>query len=155
MRHPVLIVANLGRLDPGGCRVGRRTGGSRHASGGPRRGYLVWGADSEGGGPYVYPHPADPRRITGFEAELADLLAGRPWACGSILSGPLAGPARAVGTGQIDIVLNGYELTPARAGQMLHTRPYYIYQLVLLGRPGDPQLRSWDDVRRHAPRARS
>jgi polar amino acid transport system substrate-binding protein len=27
-----------------------------------RRGVLVWGADAEGGGPYVYPDPADPRK---------------------------------------------------------------------------------------------
>ena len=51
-----------------------------------------------------------------------------------------------LGTGQIDVVLNGYELTPARAGQMEHTRPYYIYQLVLLGRRDNPRLKSWDDL---------
>src|SRR5438046_535325 len=39
------------------------------------RGTLVWGGDSEGGGPYVYPDPLDPRRMTGFEVELAEMLA--------------------------------------------------------------------------------
>jgi hypothetical protein len=28
-----------------------------------------WAADQEGGGPHVFPDPADPRRLTGFEVE--------------------------------------------------------------------------------------
>ena len=39
------------------------------------RGELVWAADQEGGGPHVFPDPADPRRLTGFEVDLAALLA--------------------------------------------------------------------------------
>jgi polar amino acid transport system substrate-binding protein len=39
------------------------------------RGELIWAADQEGGGPHVFPDPADPRRLTGFEVELAALLA--------------------------------------------------------------------------------
>src|SRR3954447_12257758 len=39
-------------------------------------GRLRFGADKEGGGPYVYPDPADPRAVTGFEVELMDLVAG-------------------------------------------------------------------------------
>ena len=35
------------------------------------RGYFTWGADEEGGGPYVFPDPADPTRRTGFEVDLA------------------------------------------------------------------------------------
>ena len=39
------------------------------------RGDLVWAADQEGGGPHVFPDPADPRRLTGFEVDLAALVA--------------------------------------------------------------------------------
>ena len=31
-----------------------------------RRGALIWGADEEGGGPYVYPQAKDPTKIEGF-----------------------------------------------------------------------------------------
>ncbi len=151
MRHPVWIW----RILVGSILVGAAPGNAPAAvdtlSAVRARGYLVWGADSEGGGPYVYPHPADPRRVTGFEAELADLLAGALGVQAQFFQGPWQDLPALLRTGQIDIVLNGYELTPARAGQMLHTRPYYIYQLVLLGRRGNPQLRSWDDVRRTRP----
>src|SRR5262245_21354325 len=40
-----------------------------------RRGELIWGADQEGGGPYVYPDETDTDRVTGFEVDLADALA--------------------------------------------------------------------------------
>jgi polar amino acid transport system substrate-binding protein len=42
-----------------------------------QRGEIVWGADAEGGGPHVFPSADDPRRMQGFEVELADLLAER------------------------------------------------------------------------------
>jgi len=111
-----------------------------------RRGQLLWGADSEGGGPYVYPNPADPRQMTGFEAELAGLLAADLGVQARFVQGPWQNLPALLGTGQIDVVLNGYELTPARAGRMEHTRPYYIYQLALLGRRDNPRLTSWKDL---------
>jgi His/Glu/Gln/Arg/opine family amino acid ABC transporter permease subunit len=111
------------------------------------RGRLIWGADSEGGGPYVYPDPNDPRHMIGFEAELADLLAGEIGVKAQFFQGPWQNLPALLGTGRIDVVLNGYELTPARAGKMAHTRPYYVYQLVLLGRPDNPRLKNWDDLR--------
>ena len=41
------------------------------------RGVLLWGADAEGGAPYVYPDPQKPEQLTGFEYELADALAAK------------------------------------------------------------------------------
>ncbi len=40
-----------------------------------QRGTLIWGADQEGGGPFVYPDPNDPTQRIGFEVELAELIA--------------------------------------------------------------------------------
>ena len=42
-----------------------------------QRGELLWGADAEGGAPFVFPDPQKPERLIGFEAELADALAAR------------------------------------------------------------------------------
>src|SRR4051812_18023780 len=39
-------------------------------------GQLVYGSDSEGGGPYIFPDPQNPRQVTGFEVELINRLAG-------------------------------------------------------------------------------
>src|SRR5688572_3020449 len=96
------------------------------------RGELIWGADREGGGPYVYPDPDDPQRSVGFEVELAELLARELGVRPRFFQGNWDNLPAVLGTGQIDIVMNGYELTPARAGLMLPTHPYYIYEMVLL-----------------------
>jgi polar amino acid transport system substrate-binding protein len=42
-----------------------------------QRGVLLWGADAEGGAPYVFPDPRRPERLTGFEYDLAGALAAR------------------------------------------------------------------------------
>jgi polar amino acid transport system substrate-binding protein len=115
-----------------------------------KRGTLIWGADAEGGGPYVYPDPADPRSMIGFEAELADALAAELGVKARFFQGPWHNLPALLGTTQIDVILNGYELTPARAARMDHTRPYYIYELVLLGRRNNLRLASWDDLK-HIP----
>jgi len=114
------------------------------------RGVLVWGADAEGGGPYVFPNPDDPQRMSGFEVELAELLAQQLGVKERFFQGPWQNLPALLNTRQIDVVLNGYELTPSRASDMLHTRPYYIYELVLLGRRDNPRLTSWDDLKRAA-----
>ena len=50
-----------------------------------------------------------------------------------------------LGRGEVDLVLNGYELTEARARDYLATRPYYVYQLALMARRDGP-IRSWADL---------
>jgi polar amino acid transport system substrate-binding protein len=41
------------------------------------RGELRWGADAEGGAPYVYPDPEKPEQLAGFEFDLADAIAAK------------------------------------------------------------------------------
>ncbi len=61
-----------------------------------------------------------------------------------------------VRAGKVDIVLNGYEWTPARVEAMEATLPYYVYGLQLLGRKSDPSLAGWRDLepRREGDRRR-
>ena len=42
-----------------------------------QRGVLLWGADAEGGAPYVYPDPQKPEQLIGFECELAEAVAAK------------------------------------------------------------------------------
>jgi polar amino acid transport system substrate-binding protein len=111
-----------------------------------KRGELIWGADGEGGGPYVFSDPADPRRVTGFEVDLADALARELGVKARFSQGPWDNLPAMLNTGAVDIVLNGYELTPARAGRMANTYPYYIYELVLLVRRDNRHLHDWADL---------
>lgn len=78
-----------------------------------RRGELVWAADQEGGGPHVFPDPADPRRLTGFEVDFAELIAAELGVKARFQQGqwdrlPLLLDQTA------DCVINGIEFTPER-----------------------------------------
>jgi polar amino acid transport system substrate-binding protein len=115
------------------------------------RGEIVWGGDQEGGGPYVYPREDDPSQVTGFEVEVAARLAEYLKVKPRFFQGPWDKMPELVRTGKVDVVLNGYEWTPARAEVMEATLPYYVYGLQLLVRRDDSTLTSWGDLSR--PRA--
>ncbi|MBL8814694.1 MAG: ABC transporter permease subunit [Planctomyces sp.] len=110
------------------------------------RGVLRWGADQEGGGPFVYPADDDPGRLIGFEVELAELIAAEIGVKAEFCQGQWDKLPDLVDRGDIDVVLNGYEWTSARADRYGVSIPYYIYELQLLVRSSDPTLQSWDDL---------
>jgi len=110
------------------------------------RGTLVWGADQEGGGPFIYPDPDDPSERIGFEVELAELVAEHLGVKPEFSQGQWDKLPDLLDRGDIDLVLNGYEWTTNRAARYGLSIPYYIYELQLLGRAADPGLTSWDDL---------
>ncbi|MFM8221219.1 MAG: substrate-binding periplasmic protein, partial [Planctomycetaceae bacterium] len=108
---------------------------------------LVWGGDREGGAPFIFAHPDDDTRLTGFEVDLAGRLAellGRPgdrfqqcqW--DQVLM--------VLSRGDVEIALNGYEYTPRRAAEYRTSLPYYIYQLSLATRRADATLTDWESL---------
>jgi polar amino acid transport system substrate-binding protein len=111
-----------------------------------RRGTLIWGADQEGGGPFVFPTPDDPTRLAGFEVDLAELIAEHLGVKAQFYQGQWDTLPELLARGDVDCVLNGYEWSPARAAVYGTSIPYYIYELQLLGRIGDQSLQSWSDV---------
>jgi polar amino acid transport system substrate-binding protein len=111
-----------------------------------QRGTLIWGADQEGGGPFVYPDPNNPERLIGFEVELADLIAEHLGVKAEFSQGQWDKLPDLLDRGDIDIVLNGYEWTSNRAARYGVSIPYYIFELQLLGRSTDNSLKSWDDL---------
>ncbi len=111
-----------------------------------RRGTLRWGADQEGGGPYVYPRQDDADRVTGFEVELADRLAASLGVKAEFVQGQWDELPDMLRTGRIDVILNGYEVTPARQSVMNASIPYYVYRLQLLARKGDAVHTTWESL---------
>ncbi|HVV74232.1 MAG TPA: transporter substrate-binding domain-containing protein, partial [Verrucomicrobiae bacterium] len=90
-------------------------------------GVLRWGADAEGGAPYVYPDPQNPARLIGFELELAEALAAKLGVKAVMVQNQWDQLIPALDRGNFDIILNGLELTPENQQRIAMTRPYYVY----------------------------
>lgn len=114
-------------------------------------GKIVWGADQEGGGPYIYPREDDPSVVTGFEVDLAAKLAEYLGAKDEFSQGQWDTLLDLAGADKVQIVLNGYEWTPERADAYEASIPYYVYALQLMARTDDATITSWEDLRKPRP----
>ena len=92
-----------------------------------KNGVLKWGADAEGGAPFVFPDPQKPERLIGFEAELADALAARLGVKAEMVQNQWDQLTPALLRGNFDLILNGLELTPENQQRIVLTRPYFVY----------------------------
>jgi polar amino acid transport system substrate-binding protein len=92
-----------------------------------RRGVLRWGADAEGGAPYVYPDAAKPEQMVGFEYELAEALAAKLGVNAELVQNQWDQLVPALERGNFDIILNGLELTPENQRRIAMSRPYFVY----------------------------
>ena len=96
---------------------------------------LVYGSDEEGGAPYIYQNRTVPPKLVGFEVEMMDRIA-RAMNVEAVFSQALwENLLQVLDRGEVNVVVNGYELTERRARDFLPTRPYYVYQLQLMARP--------------------
>jgi polar amino acid transport system substrate-binding protein len=114
---------------------------------------IRWGADQEGGGPYIYPSPEDPRRVVGFEVDLMALLARRLGVKSDFQQCEWSSLPSLLQKGDIDVIVNGYELRREHLATKIATIPYYVYELQLIARLADPTITSWDDLsKRSSPK---
>ena len=113
-----------------------------------QRGTLRWGGDQEGGAPFIFPDPQNPRELIGFEVELMQLVADQLGVKAEFRQGQWDKLPSLLGRGDIDVVMNGYEWTPLLAAEFGTSIPYYIYELVLIARRNDTELQDWEDLKR-------
>lgn len=116
-----------------------------------QRGALRWGGDEEGGGPYIFRPDDNLKVLTGFEIDLMAQLAGRLGVESDFRSSNWPELLNTLNTGTIDVVVNGYELTPARLQGYIATVPYFIYELHLFARRDDDRVKDWPDIRGPRP----
>src|SRR5437867_3701400 len=100
------------------------------------RGTLTWGADAEGGAPYVFADPQEPSRMTGFEYDLAQALAAKLGVKAQLVQNSWEGLVPALQRGNFDIILNGLEITDEHRQQIAMSRPYYAYAQQIVVRKG-------------------
>lgn len=108
---------------------------------------LRWGADKAGGNPYIYEFVEHGKtELRGFEVDLAEHLGKELVREPVNVSADWNKLPDLLNTGDLDIVLNGYEFSPKLHALYPTTIPYYIYKLQLLGRPDDKSLTGWADL---------
>ncbi|CAI2717200.1 ABC transporter substrate-binding protein/permease [Nitrospina watsonii] len=109
-------------------------------------GTLLWGADAEGGAPYVFPDPANPSQLIGFEVDLADALAAELGVTARMVQNDWGSLIPALQRGDFHMAMNGLEWTEERSRAVALTRPYYIYQQQLAVRAEDTRIETVSDL---------
>ena len=113
-------------------------------------GVLKWGADAEGGAPYVFPDPQQPDHFIGFEVELAAALAHKLGVRAQMVQNQWDGLVPALQRGNFDIVLNGMEITDEHRQQIALSQPYYVYSQQIIARKDNPSLTNLLSLKGHA-----
>lgn len=111
------------------------------------RGVLRWGGDVQGGEPYAFEDPAHPGRVIGFEVDIANAIARELGVRAEFVQNDWSNLIPALDRGTFDVALNGIEVTPARAGTVAFTRPYYVFTEYLVVRANETRIHSLDDLR--------
>jgi len=112
-----------------------------------QRGVLLWGADAEGGAPYVYPDPQRPERLIGFEVELAETLAARLGVRAQMVQNQWDQLIPALERGNFDIILNGLELTADNQQHIAMSLPYFVYTQQIVVRQSTSGLSRVEDLK--------
>jgi polar amino acid transport system substrate-binding protein len=103
-----------------------------------KRGELTWGADLQGGEPFVYEDAKDPTKIIGFEVDIANALARRLGVKARFVQYSWSNLVPSLERGDFDIVMNGLEYTAERAERILLSQPYFVYAETLAVRKDSP-----------------
>jgi polar amino acid transport system substrate-binding protein len=105
-----------------------------------KSGVLYWGADIQGGEPYLFEDPKHPGTITGFEVEIANALARELGVRAEFVQNDWSTLVPSLERGSFDVILNGLEVTPARKRRIAFSQPYYVFGEQLVARIGDARV---------------
>ncbi|HET9178426.1 MAG TPA: ABC transporter substrate-binding protein/permease [Terriglobia bacterium] len=108
---------------------------------------LRWGGDAEGGAPYVFANPRNPRETIGFEVDLAKALGQKLHRRAVFVQNQWDGLISGLERGDYDIALNGLEITADREREINFTIPYYATSEQLSVRADDHSISSLADLK--------
>jgi len=109
---------------------------ARRAEAGPLR----WGADAEGGAPFVFADPKEPSKRVGFEVEIAAALGRELGEELAFVQYDFRALPEGLERGDLDLAMNGLEVTPERAARVRFSKPYYVYTQQLVARADDSRF---------------
>lgn len=109
---------------------------------------LRWGGDAEGGAPFVEADPNDAQKVSGFDVEIAELIARELGRRPQFVQVAFSSLDQSAIRGDFDIGLSGIEDTPARRAAVAASIPYYRFREVLTVRDADrDRYRTLADLR--------
>jgi polar amino acid transport system substrate-binding protein len=109
-----------------------------------------WAGDAEGGAPFVEADPARPDVVSGFDVDIATLLARGLHRTPRFVQITFTSIDQSIARGDAEIGLSGIEDTPARRAALSTTVPYYEFREVLSVRTADAsRFRTLEDLRGH------
>ena len=111
-----------------------------------QKGALLWGADQEGGAPYIFPSPQDQSVLIGFEVEMAELLTKELGVQIQFQQSQWDALPSMLQARKVDLIMNGYEWMPDRVAAMETSIPYYVYALQLMVNKDGP-IQSWEQLK--------
>lgn len=111
------------------------------------RGVLLWGADAEGGAPYVFPDPQKPEQLIGFEYDLAEALAAKLGVKAKMVQNQWDQLIPGLDRGNFDIILNGLELTSDNQQHIAMSLPYFVYAQQIVTRKETTGLEQMKDLK--------
>jgi len=109
------------------------------------RGVVEWGADLQGGEPYVFEDPDHPSVFIGFEVDIMAALARRLGVKQAPQQYNWSNLIPSLERGDFDLTMNGIEATAERADRVLLSEPYYVYGETLAVRD-DSKVTSIDQL---------
>ena len=111
------------------------------------QGDLRWGADSEGGAPFVFSKPDNPRELIGFEVDLANALGRELSRRPVMVQNQWDGLIPALQRGSYHMAMNGLEINENRKRVINFTLPYYATVEQLAVRTGTTGITSLADLK--------
>lgn len=111
------------------------------------QGPLRYGADAEGGAPYIFKNPKNLSENIGFEVDLVAALAKELGREIRFEQNDFDSLAQGLERGDFDFAINGLEYTGDRATRLRLSRPYYYYTLQLAVRQDDDRFTTLADLK--------
>jgi polar amino acid transport system substrate-binding protein len=109
---------------------------------------LRWGADGSGGAPYVFANPQNPSEYIGYEKDIAVALAKVMNVREEYVPTDWESLIASLHRGEFNIILNGLEPTSDREKEILFSKPYYVFQMVLTVRKNEQRIKSLEDCKK-------
>jgi polar amino acid transport system substrate-binding protein len=114
------------------CGGGASPGGTLAAI--QAKGVLTYGADLQGGEPYLYPDPDKPGHLAGFETEIMEAIGRRLGVRVEMVQTNWSNLVDSLNRGDFDIIFNGLEATTKLQSRVLISAPYFVYAETLVVR---------------------